>query len=361
MLDKLRAAHRAGQLQFFNDHVALAAPKAFAAYLAPLRRRRWYVHIKPTFGGPAAVLAYLGRYTHRVAIDVQTVTLAQPVQDIAEAPDGTMYMTGPLLGMLGALDPKSRKVTWRVVGPLDLGNIRVGKDGTVWWTHYWDENSYFQSVFGTGEAPTAPGFIGRYDPKTNQMKIIELPHNTGTDYLVPSTQPYVFGIDVDPASGDVWYSKLYANKIGHINAKTLAVEEFTPPQLGPRGIAFDKNGTLWVAFSGSSSIASLDPKTMKWQTYPLPTPAPEETDTPYSLAVQPTTQDVWVTANEAGQMYRFIPSEKRFVTYPMPTRDTWMRDIAFTKDGLVCGTSGPLPPINIEGGDPLVLCLDPGR
>src|SRR5436190_2175767 len=103
-----------------------------------------------------------------------------------------------------------------------------------------------------------------------------------------------------------------------------------------------------------------DPMTMRWQVYPLPTLSPDETDSPYSLAVQPTTQDVWVTANQAGQMYRFIPSEKRFVTYPMPTRDVWMRDIAFTKDGLVCATSGPLPTINIVGGDPLVICLDPG-
>jgi hypothetical protein len=42
--------------------------RAFAAYLAPLRRINWYVYSKPPFGGPKAVLAYLSRYTHRVAI-----------------------------------------------------------------------------------------------------------------------------------------------------------------------------------------------------------------------------------------------------------------------------------------------------
>src|ERR1700676_1406064 len=46
----------------------LAARKAFAAYLAPLRRIKWHVYSKPPFGGPEAVLAYLSRYTHRVAI-----------------------------------------------------------------------------------------------------------------------------------------------------------------------------------------------------------------------------------------------------------------------------------------------------
>jgi hypothetical protein len=68
LLEKLAAAHKAGQLQFFGQHAHLANRKAFAAYLAPLRKRKWYVYSKPPFGGPKAVLAYLARYTHRVAI-----------------------------------------------------------------------------------------------------------------------------------------------------------------------------------------------------------------------------------------------------------------------------------------------------
>jgi hypothetical protein len=68
MLAKLLAAHQAGRLQFFNQYAHLTEPKAFARYLAPLRRRKWYVYSKRPFGGPEAVLAYLSRYTHRVAI-----------------------------------------------------------------------------------------------------------------------------------------------------------------------------------------------------------------------------------------------------------------------------------------------------
>jgi hypothetical protein len=67
-LHKLVAAHKAGELTFFGDHVPLAEHKAFSAYLAPLRRCEWIVYAKRPFGGPAAVLAYLSRYTHRVAI-----------------------------------------------------------------------------------------------------------------------------------------------------------------------------------------------------------------------------------------------------------------------------------------------------
>jgi hypothetical protein len=67
-LQKLVAAHQAGELQFFGEHAALTERKAFAAYLAPLRNREWVVYCKRPFGGPKQVLRYLARYTHRVAI-----------------------------------------------------------------------------------------------------------------------------------------------------------------------------------------------------------------------------------------------------------------------------------------------------
>ena len=82
MIEKLVAAHAAGQLTFHGAHTALVNTQAFAAYLAPLKRTRWYVYAKRPLAGPKAVLAYLSRYTHRVAIsnrrliaaDAKTVT-----------------------------------------------------------------------------------------------------------------------------------------------------------------------------------------------------------------------------------------------------------------------------------------------
>ena len=68
LLDKLGAAYRAGELQFFGKHAQLINPQAFAAYLKPLRNTKWVVYCKRPFGGPKQVLRYLARYTHRVAI-----------------------------------------------------------------------------------------------------------------------------------------------------------------------------------------------------------------------------------------------------------------------------------------------------
>ena len=67
-LEQLAAAHETGRLRFFGDHGPLTARHAFAAYLASLREVEWVVYAKRPFAGPEAVLAYLSRYTHRVAI-----------------------------------------------------------------------------------------------------------------------------------------------------------------------------------------------------------------------------------------------------------------------------------------------------
>jgi hypothetical protein len=67
-LEKLGDAHRAGMLQFFDKHQLLAEEKTFADWLKPLRQIDWVVYAKRPFAGPDAVLAYLSRYTHRVAI-----------------------------------------------------------------------------------------------------------------------------------------------------------------------------------------------------------------------------------------------------------------------------------------------------
>ena len=67
-LEMLTKAHDKGQLTFHGRHTGLADRQNFAARLAPLRKSEWVVYAKPPFGGPEAVLAYLSRYTHRVAI-----------------------------------------------------------------------------------------------------------------------------------------------------------------------------------------------------------------------------------------------------------------------------------------------------
>jgi hypothetical protein len=67
-LEALSIAYATGQLQFFGEYAHLSDASAFADWLAPLKKCEWVVYAKRPFAGPEAVLAYLSRYTHRVAI-----------------------------------------------------------------------------------------------------------------------------------------------------------------------------------------------------------------------------------------------------------------------------------------------------
>jgi hypothetical protein len=70
-LSRLLALYNTGKLAFFGSLASLAERRAFLRHLAPVRKKRWAVYAKPPFAGPEAVLAYLSRYTHRVAISNQ--------------------------------------------------------------------------------------------------------------------------------------------------------------------------------------------------------------------------------------------------------------------------------------------------
>jgi hypothetical protein len=67
-LSKLLSLHQAGMLRLFGDQAPLADPGQFAGFVTSMRAKKWVVYTKAPFSGPDAVLAYLARYTHRVAI-----------------------------------------------------------------------------------------------------------------------------------------------------------------------------------------------------------------------------------------------------------------------------------------------------
>ncbi|TIW86902.1 MAG: IS91 family transposase, partial [Mesorhizobium sp.] len=82
-LEELRAAYDEGRLGFFGDLAYLAKPDAFVCLLAEARRRQWVVYAKPPFGGPKQVLAYLGRYTHRVGRAHRCPSCGEPMITLA--------------------------------------------------------------------------------------------------------------------------------------------------------------------------------------------------------------------------------------------------------------------------------------
>lgn len=294
---------------------------------------------------------------------------------MAQAKDGKFWITNALSSSLASFDPVTKQFKLFEMGRTHLypHTIRIDKEGIIWFT-----------IVASNE-------MGRFDPKTEKFTIIHLPEEgfwSGVShYLFPwilkigawfpkmnmhmgvnhakwafqgrSAFPFPYGIDVNPVDGSIWYAKLNVHKIGRLDPKTNQVTEFDTPFKGPRRLRFDAQGNLWIPAFDDSGLMKFDTRTLKFETFRLPLLAHNEYEVPYALNVHPKTGDVWITSNMSDRAFRFIPDTKQFVTYPLPTKVTWLRDWVFTKDNAVCSSSSNLPAYGIEGGLASFICLYP--
>ena len=259
---------------------------------------------------------------------------------ILPGPDGRLYLLSAAACEVAAYDPRTGEFEFFPTGGGGLypHTGRFDADGVLWYTLAFSNQ------------------VARLDPKTKQTELVDLPKEGKRAAWEP---PVLYGLDVNPTDGSVWYSKLYADRIGRIDAKTREVREFDVPLVGPRRMRFGRDGMLWIPAFGDGTLVRLDPATMKYDAFPLPQLSPEDVEMPYAVAVEPRSGDVWVTSNTSDRAFRFLPKERRFVVYPMPSRFTYTRDISFTKDGWACSVESNFPVNTTEHGDKL-LCIDPG-
>lgn len=295
---------------------------------------------------------------------------------IVEGPNGKMYTTNSLASEIGIFDPTTRETEF----------IELGGDTVYPHTLRFDDNGYLWFTLALSNQ------VGRLDPSTNEFIIIDLPSNGFwrwiSDAMLPSVLKVAswfgkkdmhvtlshhkvsgegrdilnlpYGIDVNPIDGMIWYSKLYAGRIGKINPDTLEVTEFETPYPAPRRLRFAKDGTLWIPSFESGMLMKFDPATETFvKSYKLPVLAEGEYETPYAVAVEPQTQHVWIAANMSDRILRFDPVSETFQAYPSPTRVTFLRDFIFTDEGDVCTSNANLPAGAIEGGQAKFMCLTP--
>ena len=295
---------------------------------------------------------------------------------MAETKDGRIWVTNSLSSRLMAYTPSTNKFeTYDIAADtMYLHTIRTGHKDRLWFT------------------VVASNQVGVFNPKTKQLDLLDLPTNgiaRGiTDAMLPTLAKigswfprknlpiilshykitglgrdvfnFPYGIDINPTDGSAWYVKLYANKIGRIDPKTLEIDEFDTPKIGPRRPRFAPNGILWIPGFDTGELVKFDPKTRKFIHFKLPTLAPNEYETPYALNVHPKTGVVWITSNMSDRIFSFDPKTEKFTSYPLPTRVSYLRDLIFTKDGKVCSSNSNLPAYAIEGGLAGFICLDPG-
>jgi streptogramin lyase len=258
-------------------------------------------------------------------------------------PDGKFYFTGSIGGEIGVFDPIRRTYQVHRIGGTAMypHTLRFDSKGIIWFTIYVSNQ------------------IGRFDPRTGRTTIIELPPTMATK---DERTPAPYGIDINPLDGSVWYTTLFGNMVGRVDPVTFKVQEWQPPVVGPRRARFDKDGGFWIPGFGDGKIARLDTRTMTYDTYAIPTLIPGAVESPYALAVDSRTQDVWITANMSDRMFRFSPRTKTWTAFPLPTRGLFFRDVVITPDGRICAASNPwgVPLKNVVEDDMnSVVCLDP--
>lgn len=254
--------------------------------------------------------------------------------------DGKYYVTNTATNSIGVFNPMTNEwePSHKIAGARYPHTIRVDAKGIAWFTNSASDN------------------VGRLDPVTGESTIIHLP---SARPLGGSRGTWTYGIDINPIDGSVWYSRLFADKIGRIDPDTLEVQQYDSPMHGPRRMQFDKAGTLWVAGFAEGELARITPKEGGFDAmvYRMPEFAEGFRPAPYALGVHPETQEIWINGTVTDHMYRFIPSEERFVAYPTPLRGTYTRDFSFTADGQACTSNNPFPLASLEGGTSEILCI----
>lgn len=310
-----------------------------------------------------------------LALPIGVFTGSHGPHSMAEGDDGRLWITNSLSSRLMAFSPETSAFETFDIGAdsLYLHTIRKDQKGRLWFT------------------AAASNQVGRFDPQTNQLDLLDLPANGVGRWFADAFMPTLmglgsfypaqnlpltlshhkwtglgrdvvnlpYGIDVNPIDGSIWYAKLYANKLGRIDPETFEIEEFDTPAAGPRRPRFAADGLLWIPAFDIGALMSFNPQTKQFKTYPLPTLAPGEYETPYAINVHPKTGVIWITSNMSDRIFSFDPKVESFTSYPLPTRVSYLRDLVFTQDGKICSSNSNLPSYAIEGGLGGFICLNP--
>jgi len=259
--------------------------------------------------------------------------------DVAPAPDGTVWYTGQVAGVLGRLDPKSGEVE-RI--PLGQGSrphgVIVGPDGAAWVTDgglnailrvdpaskevkSWqlpkeraDANLNTAAFDGAGRIwfTGQSGIYGRLDPKTGGMTVWDAPRGRG---------PY--GITATP-SGQIWFVSLAGSYLARPYLESGEVEVIEPPKKGsgPRRVWSDSKGRPWVSEWNAGSLSVYDSEKKTWQSWRLPGEIPRA----YAVYVDDADK-VWVSDFPGNAILRFDPKTEKFESFPSDRENANVRQM----------------------------------
>jgi virginiamycin B lyase len=222
---------------------------------------------------------------------------------LVEDKDGNIWFTGNHLSLIGKLDPKTGNVTEYKTTAKDPHTLAIDQSGIVWFT--------------AQNANT----LGRLDPKTGEVKVVTSP--------TPNSRPYGLMIN---SKGIPVFVEFGTNKIATIDPATFAIKEYALPNAGsrPRRLALGPDDAVWYADFSRGYLGRLDLATGAHKEWPSPSGPQSQ---PYGMVF--TKGAVWY--NESGSkpntIVRFDPKTEKFQSWPIPGGGDIVRNMSVTRDG----------------------------
>jgi virginiamycin B lyase len=222
---------------------------------------------------------------------------------LVEDKDGNIWFTGNHLGLIGKLDPKTGQVTEYKTTAKDPHTLAIDQTGIVWFT--------------AQNANT----LGRLDPKTGEIKLVTSP--------TPNSRPYGLLIN---SKGVPVLVEFGSNKIATIDPATMAIKEYPLPNAAsrPRRLALGPNDEVYYADFSRGYLGRLDLATGAHKEWPSPSGPQSQ---PYGMVF--TKGAVWYNESFAkpNTIVRFDPKTEKFQSWPIPGGGDIVRNMSVTRDG----------------------------
>lgn len=278
------------------------------------------------------------------------------------AADGTIWVTLCLGNKVAHFEP--RNATWTIY-PQKEGlyphTLRIDRKGRIWYTLAVSNHvGMIDPASGEQRTYRLPARDLGQALATRALPLLlwasdHLSLGTGAGGE-GATLPVPYGIDIAP-DGGVWFSQLNVHRIGRLDPESGAVKIIETPFPGPRRLRFDSKGNLWIPGFSAGLIARYRPATGEFKTFKLPTGGIE---TPYALNVDRRNDTIWICGTASDSLISFDPRSESFTVYPLPTRVTFTREIDFDREGGVWTSNSNFPAWQIEAPNPSIIRLQAG-
>jgi streptogramin lyase len=265
---------------------------------------------------------------------------------------------------LGALDPKDGSVTWYPIpgaGRQGPHTMNADAHGNIWTAL---EDSFNVGRFDTKTSqwrlypppagttfgvthdfafdasrfvePDPQGRIWITDMGKNELRGVNIETGEAKNYRMPVVEgethfhSLLYGAALDSKHNRVWYAQLYGY-VGSFDTEHNIAERILPFRRGegPRRLAIQEDGTLWIPLFGSSQLVKVDGDTgRELGRYQIP----DRGASPYGVTYDKKRNAVWAATSNSDRIYRFDVDTQKWRHYPLPRKETYIRMIELDRD-----------------------------